>query len=171
MSQAVEAAKALGKQKKPLIGDILEQLYARTGGSEAERYGLLLRMVLEYVFLLPRPASDKIAANERSLEKLLWALQSIRDPGTRHALLQLSEYLPEPEVEKPLLNEGRFLLVQLRRSDSRLPPERLAEALGFLGACSAHSNPVLRAEVIAMVRLSREASFVHQARSYLARSE
>lgn len=170
MTEAVAAARGLGQRKNTAVGPILQGLYSRTTGARSYRFELLLRIVLESVFLVPSPSPARIKMNDTAIEDLLGVLQSITDAQTKRDLLQISEYLPEQAVEKPLLDEGAFLLGYLRMSKGRFGPERLSEALGFLGACMAHDNQVLRQQVIMMVRLSRNATFVGQARQYLSDS-
>jgi len=166
-TDAMSAAKALGRRKDPYVADILDGLFAHMNGPESYRTTLLFRVVLEYVFLLPRPAPAKINANGHALSALLEKLQSIRDAATKRALLQVAVYLPASASQQPLLDEGAFLAEYLRSTGGAFAPERLAEAEAFLAACSAHDNAVLRGEVITLVELARDASFVRSARRYL----
>ena len=171
LTDATAAAKALGERKDPHVGDILEGLFSRTTGPEAVRYNLLFREVLDYVFLLPSPAPAKVRANAAELSRLLDRLQSINDGATKRALLEAAVYLPAGDSGKALLGEGAFLAAYLRRTQGYFSPDRLDEALGYLEACRAHSNEVLRAQVVALVELSRDAIFVRAARGYLSVSK
>ncbi len=168
LTDATAAAKALGQRNDPYVGDILDGLFSRISGAEAGKYGLLFREVLDYVFLLPQPAPTKIRANSAELARLLKQLQSIGDGATKRALLEASVYLPAGDSGKALLDEGAFLAGYLRRTQGRFSPDRLDESLGYLEACRAHSNEVLRAQVVSLVELSRDAVFVRAARSYLS---
>lgn len=167
-TNALSAAKALGDRKDPYVGDILEGLFSHINGRNSSRDLLLLRVVLEAVFLRPSPAPAKIAVNARSLASLLSRLESIPDAATKGALLDISRYLSSGEVEKPLLAEGAFLIAYLRKTGGRFSPERRYEAVSFLEACRAHGNAVLRNQVITQVELARDPSFVRAARGYLA---
>jgi len=171
MTDATEAARALGVRSDPYVGDILAGLFSRMSGSESYRYGLLFREVIEYVLLLPSPSPTKIAANAGELSQILLQLQSIEDAATKAALLRTTPYLPEAASQKPLLDEGLFIEGYLKRHGGGLDPGRLDEALSFIDGCAAHSNTVLRAEVVRAVELARNTEFVRAARGYLARSE
>lgn len=171
LTDATSAARALGERSDPYVGDILEGLFSRMSGSDAGRFGLLFREVLDYVFLLPKPAPAKIRANAMELSRLLKQLQSINDGATKRALLEAAVYLPAGGSGKALLDEGAFLAGYLRRTQGHLSPDRLDEALGYLEACRAHTNEVLRAQVVGLVELSRDAIFVRAARAYLSASK
>lgn len=169
-TDAVAAAEALGKRTDPYVGDILSALFARVTGPSSYRATLLLRMVIEYDFLLPAPRPARVAANAAALADLLGQLQSIPDAETKGALLTVSRYLPAGASEKPLLDESSFLIRYLRSTRGRFAPDRLDEALAFIGACRAHSNPVLRSQVVTLVELANDASFVRAAQGYLAQT-
>lgn len=169
-TDAVAAARALGERKDAYVGDILSTLFSRITGSASYRLTLLLRIVLEYDFLLPSPRPARIAVNEAELTALLGELQSIPDAETKGALLEISRYLPAGAAEKPLLDESGYLMGYLRANGGRFAPDRRDESLSFIGACRAHSNPVLRSQVAMLVELSRDETFVRAAQLYLART-
>lgn len=167
-TRALSAARALGIRKDPFVGDILEGLFSRIDGPRSYRNLLLLRVVLQGVFLQPSPAPAKIAINARALTQLLSRLESIPDAETKGVLLDISRYLSREDVEKPLLAEGAFLITYLQTTGGRFTPDRRDEAMSFLAACQAHNNAVLRNQVITQVVLARDAAFVRRARSYLS---
>lgn len=171
LTDATAAARALGERRDPYVGDILAGLFSRMAGPQSYRYGLLFREVVEYVLLKPLTSQARIEANRAELAVLLGKLQSISDPPTKRALLETSIYLPETLSQKALLDEGVFLETYLRQNGGHLSPGRLDEALGFVVACDAHSNEVLRAEVVGLIELARDVTFVRAARAYLKRSE